>query len=226
MYPKWQVHWDFIEISALVPLSFIGKNTVEGSVHTLFIDVSNNEMFNINDLSVSVSIVKFLSPESQEDTSDSDLCNLLANSFCDKPLFFSAFPIYKAIIIRLLVFLSATLSIFDRRSFKTFLVFFLLLIHHAFMPQIYAIIRIYANISVLILYFNKCYLLFLIVLNKSRFCIYVTVFCALTVYLHLFLMALKMNLSISFYSQFGFVCAHIEMWEDYLTKCKRVLYAK
>ena len=44
--------------------------------------------------------------------------------------------------------------------------------------------------------------------------------CALTVYLHLFLMALKMNLSISFYSQFGFVCVHIEMWEDYLTKCK------
>ena len=122
MYPKWQVHWDFIEISALVPLSFIGKNTVEGSVHTLFIDVSNNEMFNINDISVSVSIVKFLSPESQEDTSDSDLCNLLANSFCDKPLFFSAFPIFKAIIIRLLVFLSATLSIFDRRSYNTFFI--------------------------------------------------------------------------------------------------------
>jgi len=37
---------------------------------------------------------------------------------------------------------------------------------------------------------------------------------------------LKMNLSIFFYSQFAFVCAHIEMWEDYLTKCKRVLYAK
>ena len=68
-------------ISECLLLPLLDITQFIGIVTALFTEVSNNEILSDKEISVSVSIVKFLSPDNHAEISDSDLFIFEANSF-------------------------------------------------------------------------------------------------------------------------------------------------
>ena len=77
-------------------------------------DLLIREMCKQCSISDSVSMVKFLLPESQSDISDSHLPIIEANDFCEIPFSLRASAILQAIIILSFMWRSVSSSMFDK----------------------------------------------------------------------------------------------------------------